>query len=236
LVNEKALKRTYAIVILVAVLIGALVAHWFLSLPPVFLSISSPNNHYRVDLRGDKSRPLTPFINHSVSFDMIKNESRMVRNAHAHWGDWFDISFELAYPEHRWVNEQVLRFGHNLTVNQNTEDRLSLVNRSGKAIKYLRINANDMFLVFDLAPQSNLELTSSHQSWSSWIEGEGQFINGESISSRGVNFFHRNMVSAPLTYCIVVDDGGLRIDSPQMEGYAVSLEKPDVAKAQNCNL
>lgn len=230
------MKKRYFIV-LVVTLIAGIVAFWFLSRPPALFATSSPSKTYMVELTGDKSRPLFPVIEHEVGFNVFKHDNRIIKNAYAHSGDWFDISFELAYPEHTWVDENILRFGRDLNVPESRKDMLSLANHSGKVIKYLKINAKDMFLIFDMQPRSTLSLSSSHQSWLSWIECEGEFIDGERISWSGVNFFHRDTLGEPMRYCISVHEGGLRIESAQIEGFDTkgSGDDPNVSKAESCN-
>jgi hypothetical protein len=148
-----------------------------------------------------------------------------------------DISFELAYPQHAWVSNNVLRFWRNPDVPEKKSDRLLVSNRTGKVIRYLKINAKDMFLIFDLEPTSTLELNPSHQSWLSWIECEGEFIDGQRISWKGVNFFHRGTIGEPLRYCVSISDDGVRIESPQIEGFDSngSGDNPNVLKAGSCN-
>jgi len=216
------MKKVYIFIVLALTLYGG-IAYWlFFSEPRIFLSLSSPNRTYRIDLRGNQWRPRYFFFEHAVNFDVFEGERRIIKNAYAHNGDGFDPGFQDSYPEHTWVNEQVLRFGRDLGATENNPDRVSVINRSGKLIRYLRIEANGMFLVFDMLPRSRLELASAPQSSradQSWITCEGQFVDGQTISDSGVNFPLRNTPSESLRYCISVEDSGLRIESLQNEGY-----------------
>jgi hypothetical protein len=89
-----------------------------------------------------------------------------------------DISFELAYSEHAWASENVLRFWRNPHMPEEKDkfDILLISNDTDKTIKYLEVKARDMFLVFELQPNSTLRLLSAHQSWSYgiWIGGEDE--------------------------------------------------------------
>jgi hypothetical protein len=235
---SNAMKKVYFFIILAVTLCGASGASWLFTEPPTFLSLSSPNRIYRVDLRGNQWRPRYFFFEHAVNFDVFEGERRTVKNAYAHNGDGFDPGFEDSYPEHIWVNEQVLRFGRELNATANSPDRISVINRSGRAIKYLRIQANGMFIVLDMAPRSMLELTSAPQSSRtdlSWIAGEGQFADGQSISESGVNFPLRHTPSESLRYCISVEASGLRIESLQNEGYNNGIaDKANIPRARSC--
>lgn len=77
--------------------------------PNVWLSTSSPTNTYTVKLTGDKGRGGFNFYS-AVNFNVLRNGQTIVKNAHAHSGDFMDTSFELAHPEHAWVDENVIRF------------------------------------------------------------------------------------------------------------------------------
>ena len=232
----KGMRKRY-IIVLAFTLTAGLTAFWCLSSPSPLFATSSPAKTYTVELAGDKSRPHLPATEHEVSFGVFKRGNRIIKNARAHSGDWFDISFELAYPEHVWADENILRFGRELNVPGVKTDTLAVTNTSNKIIKYLKIKAKDMFLIFEMQPHSRLSLTSSHQSWLSWIECEGEFTDGEPISWGGVNFFHRDTLGEPLRYCLSISESGLRIESPQIEGFDAkgSGDAPNVPKAESCN-
>jgi hypothetical protein len=231
-------KKFYIASALVGTLLIAGVACWFLWPAPRFLSLSSPNKTYRVDFRGDRTRAWHPLIDHTVSFDLLKSEGKVVNNAFARFGDWFDPSFDDEYPEHAWVSEQVLKLGWDLGHEEDKPDRISVINRSGKPIAYLRIVANETFLVFELQPRSDLELLSKPQARRaslSWIACEGQFADGQPIPMDGVNFPLRNTPSGSMQYCISIENGAVKIASPQNEGYTdSSWDNPNIPKVQNC--
>lgn len=230
----KRINKFIALVVTLAVALTAgVVAHRLFFKPLVWLSTSSPGRTYTAELTGNKSRSFY----HAVRFNLTRNGQTVVRNAHAHSGDWMDVSFELAYQQHAWVSENALRFWRNPDVPEKKSDTLLVSNSTGKEIRYLKINAKDMFLIFEVESESTLELNPSHQSWLSWIECEGEFIDGQRISWKGVNFFHRYTIDEPLRYCVFITDGGVRIESPQIEGFDSdgSADNPNVPKAGSCN-
>jgi hypothetical protein len=230
----KRLFKFIALVITLAVTLTAgVMAHRLFFKPSVWLSSSSPSRTYTVELTGNKSRSFY----HAVGFNLIKNGQTLVRNAHAHSGDWMDIIFELAYPQHSWESENVLRFWRGPDAPEKKPDMLLVSNGTGKVIRYLKVNAKDMFLIFDVEPKSTLELRPSHQSWLGWVECEGEFMDGKRISWKGVNFFHRDTIGEPLKYCVSISDGGVRIESPQIEGYDSngSGDNPNIPKVRSCD-
>ena len=173
-----------------------------------------------------------------VRFNVIRNGQTVVKDAYAHSGDAMDISFELAYPEHAWIDENVLRFWRNPDrAEQSGADTLLIWNQTGKAIRYLKVNSKDMYLVFDVQPNSTLKLFPSHQPWQSWLDCKGEFEDGQRIQCNGVNFSHNDKLNPPLKYCVSIKYDRVVIESPQIEGYDVngSWKTPNVLKAMACS-
>src|SRR5258705_8545984 len=83
--------------------------------PKVWLSVSSPNKTYTVQLTGSKSRPITPVGENETGLNLFKRGELVVKNANVDSYDWFDPSFAEKYPEHRWDTESILRFGYKLS-------------------------------------------------------------------------------------------------------------------------
>jgi hypothetical protein len=88
----------------------------------VWLSTSSPNKTYTVQLTGRKFRPKFPGIEHEARFNLLKGAERVVKNAYVDSYDWFDSDFAEMYPEHKWASESVLRFGYKLVNSQQSID------------------------------------------------------------------------------------------------------------------
>ncbi|MCA1568078.1 MAG: hypothetical protein LC803_21035 [Acidobacteria bacterium] len=96
-------------------MVGTLFASLFLyqaiAQPHVFLTTSSPGKTYTVSLAGNKDRPHIPAISHEVRFNVLKRTETFLSDDHLFSGDWLDPSFEVLYPQHNWISENVLRFG-----------------------------------------------------------------------------------------------------------------------------
>lgn len=96
-------------VVLVVALAAGIIIHWWFAEPIVWLSSTSPNQKYTVELTGDKGRG--GFLIYSVvKYNILVDGKPLTRDRLAHYGDFMDISFELAYPEHAWIDDKTLRF------------------------------------------------------------------------------------------------------------------------------
>jgi hypothetical protein len=234
---RRLIKLTALIGTLVLTLTSGILVHRSLSEPAVWLSTSSPNKSYTVELTGDKGRGGFWFTS-EVRFNVIRNGRAIVKNAYAHAGDWLDISFALAYPEHAWASENVMRFWRDphLPEEKGKSDTLLISNDTDKAIKYLTVKLKDMFLVVEMQPHSTLKLSSTHQSWSSRVRVSGEFEDGQRIDY-GAGFPHHNTVNEPLRYCVSINPNDVTIESPQVGGYddKGNGERLNIPKSSICN-
>ena len=235
------MKRGYKLLVLliasaylaVGILSAGFIVRWCFAESPVWLSTSSPNKTHTVPLTGDKGRG--GFIIESVvRYNLIKNEQLLLKDRLAHRGDAMDISFELAYPEHAWANENVLRFWRNPDRPQDAgTDELLITNDTNKVIKYMQIKSQDMFFVFEIQPHSNLKLLFSHQSGGSWIWCEGEFQDGSRMEY-GANFPESK--TDTLRYCMAITYDRVIIDSPHRKGYDYrgNWDNPNIAVSASC--
>jgi len=128
-----------------------------------------------------------------------------------------DISFELAYPEHAWINKNTLRFWRNPDrPGYSRLDTLLISNNTDKVIRFLRIRTNDMFFVFDVQPHSQLSLSFSQQSEGNDIWTEGEFEDGSRFE-HGVGL-PENKSGESLGYCMAIDNDRVIITSLQETG------------------
>ena len=235
------MKKLYRFAVLPSVLAVTLAAgitiHGLLFKPRVWLSTSSPDKTYTVELTGDKGRGGFIFPN-TVRFDVIRDGQMIVKDARAHSGDFMDISFELAYPENAWVSENTLRFWRNphRPEEKGKFDTLLISNVTDKPIRYLKIKSKDMFLAFDVRPHSTLQLSSTPQPGDGFVWVEGEFEDGRRIDYFS-NFPDSYKVKEPLRYCVSVSPGSVTIRSPQVEGYddKGNWDRLNIPKSLNCN-
>ena len=172
--------------IFLVTLVAGIIIHWRFAYYRVWLSSTSPNQKYTVELTGDKGRG--GFLIFSVvKYNILVNGELLTMDRLVHFGDAMDISFELAYPEHAWIDENTLRFWSNRHRREDNLDRLLISNNTDKVIRFLRIKAWDMFFVFDVQPHSQLKLLFTHRSDGKGISVEGEFDDG-SLIDYGVSF------------------------------------------------
>ena len=202
--------------VLVVSLAAGVIIHWWFAESVVWLSSTSPNQKYTVELTGDKGRGGL-LINSVVKYNILVDGKLLTRDRLAHYGDAMDISFELAYPEHAWIDENTLRFWSTRHRREDSLDTLLISNSTDKAIRFLRIKAWDMFFVFDVQPRSQLKLWFTHRSEGKGISVEGEFENG-SLIDYGVWFLESGS-REPLGYCMTIDYDRVTIDSPRERAY-----------------
>jgi hypothetical protein len=123
-----------------------------------------------------------------------------------------DISFELGWPDHRWVGENILQLYREQNFSEfEYPERLILVNKSDKAIRQLQITTNnDKFLGFDLSPGSEIRLIASPSKGdSSGIWVSGKFDDGQIFENRAV--FDVTQIRQSVDYSIVATNDGMNI-------------------------
>ena len=185
---------------------------------PVIYTTVSPDKTYAVLLRGKEFRPRLPIIEHSVYFDLYRNGEQVARGQELHSGDWFDAAFRDFYPGYVWVNSSTLMF-HRRKVHDDAFDTLNITNNTSKSIKFLQVQAIDMFLLFDLKPQARVSLSASPQTWFSWVTAKGEFEDGTTIRYNAKNFEIDTRQRGPFTYEITINEDGPIISSSQLRVY-----------------
>ncbi len=202
--------------LLVVTLAAGLIIRWWFAEPVVWLASTSPNQKYTVELTGDKGRG--GFIVFAVvKYNILVDGKLLSRDRLAHQGDFMDISFEIAYPEHAWIDEHTLRFWSKRHRREDNLDTLLISNNTDKAIKYLHVKAWDMFFVFDIQPHSTKRLAFTHRSDGKQILAEGEFEDG-SLFKYGVEFLQSGS-SEPLGYCMTIHHDRVNISSPKERAY-----------------
>ena len=195
--------RLFAILAFLASLVVGTAIYWRLEYYGVWLSSTSPNGKYTVELTGDKGRG-GMLIYSVVKYNLLVDGKRVTRDRLAHYGDWMDISFELAYPEHAWVDDKTLRFWSSEHRREDNLDTLLISNDTAKTIKFLRIKAWDMFFVFDIAPNTKHQLAFKHLTGSQIVTAEGEFEDGSRIDYRAS--FSQNKRREPQVYCLTFEN------------------------------
>jgi hypothetical protein len=203
------------IIFILIIAIGFFTYRWVFE--SVWLTTSSPNKTYTVEFTGDKGRGgiIIPSV---VGYKVIKEGSIIARNYSVHSGDWMDISFEIAYPQHVWIDENVLRLwgDSNSPEKRNKFDALLVSNDTDRTIGYLELKAKDLFLIFDVPPRSTMELSFSHQTEGTGFWVQGGFDDGKDFSN-GASF-RATESNEPSQYCMSVNETEIRISKLQENG------------------
>ena len=196
-------------------LIAGVVIYWEYGYYKVWLVSTSPNQKYTVELTGDKGRGGI-VVPAAVKYNILIAGERIISDRLVHSGDAMDISFELAYPKHAWINENTLRFWSDVHRREDSLDVLLISNNTDKLIRYLRIKARDLFFVLDIQPQSQVKLLLTHTSGPS-ISVAGEFADSAAIDY-GVGFLE-SRGEQPRGYCVAIDYDRVTISSPREKAY-----------------
>lgn len=186
----------------------------------VFLTTSSPKGSYVVSLSGRKDRPKLPMVSHEVSFSVTKDGKASSTNNYLHSGDWLDPSFDILYPQHEWITENVLHFYRKEFFNEGERESILVQNKTTKVIEYLRVTSVDSFLLFDVQPDATITLViSGPRADNRWVTVEGEFSDRQRIKRTGIGFLFAKDAKGPFTYQVDINADGLIIESPGLEKY-----------------
>lgn len=206
----------------------------------LFLTTSSPSNTYKVELSGNPHTPsiFSAEVENETRFSIFKKDQLIVTNEYLDRYDYLDSGFADMYPENKWINESVLRFGKDIENSERRTDILFVSNKTNKEITYLKIISDDLLLIFDMPPNSKLKLKVPHQNYNSWVWSYGKFANGQSMKGNGANFYHKDKINKPLRYCVSVEENQIKVESPIMDGFldSNSDEKPDRPMNKDCDM
>ncbi len=181
----------------------------------IFLSTSSPDRIYTVNLTGRKERPR--FFTNEVRLNVLKNGKPYMSDLYLHSGDAFDISFEFGYPDYRWLNLNVLQFYKEENFKTGKPDTLVVTNKTDKNIKYLVVFSRDDVLILDMPSHSETDLrTSPSRDQSKGFTVKGEFTGGGTFKNGG-SFKVPNGVTGPFTYYINITEGKVDIESLELE-------------------
>jgi hypothetical protein len=101
-------------------------------------------------------------------------------------------------------------------------DELSVVNQTGRVIRYLKVTAWNDFLLLELQPQTTTRLLDGPQTDKgadiSWVGGFGQFDDGRNFNNWGRNFTIRDKYKSPSHYCIFIEEDRVVVQSREYEG------------------
>ncbi len=178
-----------------------------------FFTTASPGGTYTVKLTGQKQRPF--FFTTTVNYHVLKNGQPFIPSTYIHSGDFMDISFELAYPHHRWMSENILQLYREQYFNDGRPDTLVVINRTGRVIKHLKVASQHQFLFFDLQPGTEMNLLNSRPRGDyKGFNIVGEFYDGRRINSEEALRPNKEL-SGPFTYYIYINADGATFEGPK---------------------
>jgi hypothetical protein len=193
----------------------------------ILLETTSPSGEYTVKFQYDKSPFTTLLFESRVFFGVLKDGKPLTASQRMTSYDGFSPGFLERFPDYFWTSNSVLEFVPSGENASDAEDKIFVTNKSTKSIRYLRIGASALFLAFDLDQNQSLILNVSQSRSMSWIEANGQFKDGTQIELRGINFLTESTLPrSSHCYCIRIDDDGLTIGSPMIEGFDSTRTAP----------
>lgn len=132
---------------------------FFASVEEPFATLQSPAGTYHVELYGHPERP---YWSTSEVGSVVRKEGEIFWPYETlHTGDAMDISFELRWPNYRWVQDNILQLYSEEELSDPRRQKIAVVNDSDEVIPRLMIFCTDKFLVFDFQPESRLQLSCS---------------------------------------------------------------------------
>jgi hypothetical protein len=140
-----------------------------------------------------------------VRFNVLKNGTSFLSNRYLHSGDSQDLSFEMGYPNLRWINESTIQFYREEYFNDGKPDTLTVVNNSRQSIKYAKVESVDKFLLFEMEPGSSRKMLNSRpRGDSKWLSVEGELSDGGNFAGTNVTLPSQKGISG--SYCVYVND------------------------------
>lgn len=189
-----------------------LIYYVYEALKPPFFTTVSPEKNYTVQLYGQKERPA--FFTVEVGMVVLKNGYVFWPYQTLHSGDFMDLSFELGWPEHRWIGNNILQFYSESNFSQTKcAERIYLRNNSANKIRRLQITSNnEKFLGFDLPLGFETQLTASPTKGdSSGLFVEGKYSEGEQFENSRAS--RRLSPNKCVDYNVFFTDNGIVIDN-----------------------
>lgn len=215
-----------AISLLVAVALALGVLYWAVTLDETFISSSSPDNRFRVELSSG-ALGMYPMADTEVSFQVFTDRIPFILRSSLVYYPGTRLDFQGDYSEIDWQQGNSLIFRRRATRTASPESNLLIVtNLSGGLAKYVRVRSTDLVLALSVQPQETRAISVSKESWLTWIDAEVMFDDG--TKQRNVaNFLHRDRLDGqPLRMCISIEDGGVRIESADIEGFGNGFKIP----------
>jgi len=124
----------------------------------------------------------------------------------------FDLSFESGFPNVRWLSDNTVEF-YRQEYFEKGSDSVIIQNSSNRAIKYVRLQALNEFLIFDIEPGSSISvLIPAARGDSQWIALSAAFNDNQKIDFYPRSFDRRSTQRVRFNYKILITPSGLQIE------------------------
>jgi len=179
------------------------------SFRPPFFTTTSPDATYTVNLYGQKERPALLTVEVGAVVHKAGQIFWPYQTLHA--GDAMDISFELGWPNHRWIGENAIQFYREKNFTEfKHEQALILTNTTDKVVRHLRIECEDKFLVFDIQPASEIVFEASPPKGDfQGLWATGKFDDGVGFTENAT--YDVRSVGQPFTIHVFVTPQGVTV-------------------------
>lgn len=178
----------------------------------VFSKLTSPHNTYTVSLKGSKGRAFVR--SNEVRVDVLKLGQPYASDIWLHSAsNPFDLSFDAGFPDFRWRGDNVLEFYRQQYFDKGS-DSLRVWNASSKAVKYMRVQSVNKFILLDFESMASLfmEIPAPRGDFQ-WIAVEGAFSDGQVIPFNHKSFDRRSKKDKHAEYQIQITSTGALIES-----------------------
>ena len=179
-----------------------------------FFTTSSPAGTYTLNLTGRKDRPfITP---NTVNYHVLKAGESFLPSTHLHTAhDFMDLSFEIGYPHHRWIGDNVVQLYNGQHLSDGEPDALVVVNGTGQIIKHLKVSSGAHFLCFDVQPGAEITLPESRPRGDfKVLHVTGELYGGRRIEG-GAALVPNRQPGGPHTYYAHINADGATFRGPE---------------------
>ncbi len=145
-----------------------------------FRKTVSPDGTYVVEFYGHPERPY--WFTSVVGSVVMKDGEIFWPYQTLHSGDAMDISFELGWPNYRWVQDNTLQLYSEDELSDPRRQKIAVVNDSDEVIPRLLIFCNDNFMMFAFQPASSVQLSCGPPKG----DTQGVYVSAERIDGKRI--------------------------------------------------
>lgn len=165
-------------IVLSFLVLGVSFGIWYLIGNRSTLTTSSPMGTYSVVLRDDLISPI--LFETLVKFEVTKGGKEFLDATYLNGGDT-SLGFLERFPAHKWIGDSALFFESRGYSDSDKTD-VTIVNESGRHLRYIRFTGQDIVLVFDLTPGQKIGFVTRAQKHNKWFQLRGEFSDNSQIS------------------------------------------------------